>query len=64
VEHPDHLQLHPVMILIGVVLAHQDDTIFFKLREHLCKRGLRTSVNIENPLIETFMTRRTAAAKQ
>jgi hypothetical protein len=52
------------MILIGVVLAHQDDTIFFELRKHLCKRGFRTSVNIENPLIDIFMTRRTAAAKQ
>jgi hypothetical protein len=64
VKHPDQLQLHPVMILIGVVLAHQDDTIFFELRKHLCKCGFRTSVHIENPLIDIFMTRRTAAAKQ
>jgi hypothetical protein len=53
-----------VMILVGVVLAHQDDTIFLELRKYLCKRGFRTSINIENPLVETFMTRRAAAAKQ
>jgi hypothetical protein len=64
VEHPDYLQLHPVMILVGVVFAHQDDTIFFELRNHFCKRGFRTLVDVENPLVDTFTARRTAAGKQ